>query len=389
MVNYLSVDPGHPKFGCWGLLCLAAALAGCGRNDAQAYRVAKEPAPPEAAAPGLPAGHPDTSGGQPKLQYKAPAGWQEVAPGEIRVASFRVAGAGGKQADVSVVPLPGQAGSDLDNVNRWRGQVGLPPVAAEELPRLAQPVEIGRQAAQLYEQAGPVPGSGETNRILAAVLRRGGIAWFFKMTGDDGLVAQQKPVFEEFLKSLNLAAPAGPSDLPPSHPPIGGAGMTPASAPMSGMATPGPAKPDWKVPPGWEEVPGGQFLAAKFIIHGSGAEQAAVNVSSSPGEGGGFLGNVNRWRQQLGLAQLTEGEADKLATPLEVQGGKAMVVDMSGSGAGTGQKTRLIGAVIRQADRTWFYKLMGSEPVVEREKAAFTQFVRTAQYAGPKQTKDQ
>jgi len=380
-VNCLFLDPGRPKLGWRGLLCVAAVLAGCGRNDAQVYRVAKEPASPEAAAPGVPAGHPESPSGPPRLQWKLPAGWEEVPPGQMRVASFRVAGAGGKQADVSVVPLPGQAGSDLDNVNRWRGQVGLPPVAAEELPKLAQTVEIAHQEAQLYEQAGPIPGSGETNRILAAVFRRGGIAWFFKMTGDDALVAQQKPGFVDFLKSLNLAAPAGPSELPPSHPPIGGAGMPPASAPMAQMATPGPAKPNWQVPAGWEEVPGGQFLVAKFIIHGSGVEQAAVNVSSSPGEGGGLLGNVNRWRQQLGLAQLPESEAGKLVTPLEVQGGKAMIVDMSGAGAGTGLKTRLIGAVIRQPNQTWFYKLMGSEQVVEREKAAFTQFVKTAQYA--------
>jgi hypothetical protein len=381
MVNNLFVGPGYPKHGWWVPLWLAAALAGCGRNDAQVYRVAKEQASSEAPAPGVPAGHPDISSGQPKLQFKVPAGWQEVPAGQIRVASFRVAGAAGKQAEVSVVPLPGQAGSDLDNVNRWRGQVGVGPVTAEELPKLAQTVEIAHQEAQLYEQAGPVPGSGETNRILAAVLRRGGTAWFFKMTGDDGLVAQQKPVFEEFLKSLNLGVPAGPTDLPPSHPPIGGAGMTPGAAPMTAMATAGAAKPSWQVPPGWQEVPGGQFLAAKFVIHGSGAEQAAVNVSSSPGEGGGLVGNVNRWRQQLGLARLPESEVDKLVAPLEVQGGKAMVVELSGTGAGTGHKTRLIGAVIRQGNRTWFYKLMGSEPVVEREKAAFTQFVRTAQYA--------
>jgi hypothetical protein len=343
--------------------------------------VAKEQASPEAAPPGLPAGHPDTSGGAPKLQWKLPAGWEEVPPGQIRVASFRVAGTGGKQADVSVVPLPGEAGSDLDNVNRWRSQVGLPPIAAEELPKLAQTVEIARQPAPLYEQAGPVPGSGETNRILAAVLRRGGVAWFFKMTGDDALVAQQKPQFVQFLNSLNLAAPAGPSELPPSHPPIAGAGTTPPSTPMSQMTTPGPAQPKWQVPPGWQEVPGGQFLTAKFTIHGSGAEQAAVNVSSMRGEGGGLLNNVNRWRQQLGLAPLLQPEADKLLTPLEVQGGKGMMVDISGTGAGSGQKTRLIGAVIRQGDETWFYKLMGSEQVVEREKAAFTQFVKTAQYA--------
>ncbi len=380
-MNFLSLDPGRPKFGWYGLLVVATALAGCGRNDAQAYRVAKEPVSSQAPPPALPPGHPDTSGGAPMLQWKLPAGWQEVPPGQMRVAEFRVAGAGGKQADVSVVPLPGQAGSDLDNVNRWRGQVGLPPVTAEELLKLAQAVEIAHQEARLYEQAGPVPGSGETNRILAAVLRREGISWFFKMTGDDALVAQQKPGFVEFLGSVNLAAPAGPSGLPPSHPPIGGGGMTPVSAPMAQSAVAGSARPNWQVPAGWQEAPAGQFLTAKFIIRGSGAEQAAVNISSSPGEGGGLAGNVNRWRQQLGLAQLPESEVEKLVTPLEVQGGKAMMVDMSGAAPGTGQKTRLVAAVIRQPNQTWFYKLMGGEPVVEREKAAFTQFVTTAQYA--------
>ena len=381
IVNCLSVATRLRRLRWWGLVCLAAALAGCGRNEPQVYKVAKEQTPPETAPPGLPAGHPDTSGGAPKLQWKLPAGWQEVPPGQIRAASFSVAGTGGKPADVSVVPLPGQAGSDLDNVNRWRGQVGLPPVPAEELPKLAQTVEIAHQQAPLYEQAGPVPGSGETNRILAAVLRRGGIAWFFKMTGEEALVAQQKPQFVQFLNSVNLAATAEPSELPPSHPPIGGAGMTPASAASAQGAA---VHPKWEVPAGWQEVPGGQFLTAKFIIRGSGAEQAAVNVSSMRGEGGGLLNNVNRWRQQLGLGALPQDEAGKLLTPLEVQGGKATMVDFSGTGAGSGQKTRLIGVVMRQGDETWFYKLMGSEPVVEREKTAFTQFVKTAQYAGLK-----
>ena len=143
-------------------------------------------------------------------------------------------------------------------------------------------------------------------------------------------------------------------------------------------------RPTWQVPTGWQEVAAGQILTAKFVIKGSGSEQAAVNVSNSSGEGGGLPGNVNRWRQQLGLGQLQEAEVNQLATPLEVQGGKAMMVDMTGANAATGQKTRLVGAILRQPDRTWFYKLMGSEELVEREKAAFTQFVKTAQYAALK-----
>lgn len=167
----------------------------------------------------------------PTLKWTTPAGWEEAPRGEMRAASFRVKGEGGKQADVGVVPLPGMGGGDLDNVNRWRSQVGLAPVATEDLPKLAQAVEVGGQAAQLYDLAGQNPGSGDKDRILAAVLRREGVAWFFRMTGDDELVAQQKPAFVEFLKSVSFAAAPAQTELPPSHPPIGGmGGMIPSSS---------------------------------------------------------------------------------------------------------------------------------------------------------------
>ena len=64
-----------------------------------------------------------------------------------------------------------------------------------ELAKLAQPVEIAGQPASLYEQAGTNPGSGEKSRILAAITRRDGTAWFFKMTGDDALVAAAEAGF--------------------------------------------------------------------------------------------------------------------------------------------------------------------------------------------------
>ena len=120
----------------WAFFPLVAMLAGCDRGQVQEYRVAKEQplAQAQAQAAALPPGHPDTSGAAaPSVQYKRPADWQEAPVGEMRAASLRVPGKDGKQADVSVIPLPGLAGSDLDNVNRWRGQVGLPGVSESDL----------------------------------------------------------------------------------------------------------------------------------------------------------------------------------------------------------------------------------------------------------------
>ena len=269
-------------------------------------------------------------------------------------------------------------GGDLENVNRWRSTVGLAPVKEEELAKLAQPVEIAGQTGQLYEQAGENPGSGEKGRILAAVLRREGVAWFFKMNGDDALVAEQKPAFLAFLKSVSFAASTSRADLPPSHPPIGDMASMPTAAPAGAGSTEG--KPTWQVPSTWKEIPGGQFLVAKFMISGAGGAQAAVNVSMSAGDGGGPVGNINRWRGQLGLAPLSDSEVNKLLTSIDTAGGKAMLVDMTGTDARTSQKARLVGAIVPQGNRTWFYKLMGDEQLVEKEKDSFAKLVQTAKY---------
>ena len=378
----------------WWLMPLLLA-AGCQRDSIKVYRVAKDQNPPPSQSapalptdspnPSLPPGHPDISSAPPaampavaesagpQLTWKTPGGWTEVPPSEMRVASFKVSGPDGKQADVSVVPLPGMPGSDEANVNRWRGQVGLSPVSPEELKTAETNVEAAGQPAQLYDLAGQ--NSGEPARILGVIQHRADAVWFFKMTGDANLVEQQKPAFVAFLKSVKFNAAPAQTELPPEHPPIGDMGMG-----MSAPAASGPishdGQPNWQVPAGWQEVPAGQFLIAKFTLAGDGATTTTVNVSMSSGDGGGLAANVNRWRGQLGLPPV----ADVLTTPIDVTNGKAQLVDMSGTNARTGQPTRLIGVVVPQSGQTWFYKLMGDAKAVESQKDAFTKFVQGVKY---------
>ncbi len=375
---------------------LVPLSAGCHEDKVQVYQVANDQgqtAQQSAAAPAtnssdsnsaLPLGHPDipamdNSSAQmpsgivapdianvPPLTWTTPAGWTEVPPSEMRVASFKVAGADGKLADVSVVPLPGMAGGDFPNVNRWRGQVGLPAAPDDELQSAAETIQAGGQPAELYDSV------GSSSRILGVIQHRGGTTWFYKMTGDPALVGQQKSAFVAFLQSLNFASQPAAAQLPPGHPAIGD--MTAPAANAGPVSTLG--QPNWQVPTGWQSVSAGQFLVAKFMLSGDKGAIAAVNVSSSSGDGGGLAPNVNRWRGQLGLPP-----ADEISTiTFQVPGGQAQLVDLSGTNAQSGQPAELVGIVVTQPGQTWFYKLMGDPNLVAAQKDTFTQFVKGVKY---------
>ena len=194
---------------------LLVVATGCGRDSVKVYHVdtndvasaapAPEPAAATAAMPatmpnGLPV--PDNSG-LPSLQFTQPAGWEKKAPTQMRVASFGVS-QNGKQADISVIPLAGMAGTDLANVNRWRGQVGLGALPETDVAALAEKVTVGDQPADLYDLTGTAPGSGNADRIIGVIFHREDTSWFFKMSGDANLVEAQKPAFISFLKSVSF-----------------------------------------------------------------------------------------------------------------------------------------------------------------------------------------
>ncbi len=371
----------------------ALVLAGCDRDQVKVYHVdasdSAPPVPPPDAAPaaiatampstmpaGLPA--PDNSA-LPPLKYTLPAGWQEKPLTQLRVASFEIS-ENDKKADVSVIPLGGMAGGDLPNVNRWRGQVGLAPVEEAAVQKMTEKVLIAGQDADLFDIAGTNPSSGEAQRILASVLHRDDAAWFFKMAGDADLVEAQKPAFISFLKSFQFGGTIAPSaidlsKLPEGHPAIAGINAGNATAPATAADT----MPTWTVPADWQSAPLSQFLIAKFAIAGADGAQAAVNVSSLAGDGGGLLANVNRWRAQLGLAPVAEADLANLPT-IVAAGGNATLIEFSGTDGRTGKSSRLVGVVLPLGGQTWFYKLMGDPDIVAQQKDAFTKFIQSAKY---------
>ncbi|HEX4629384.1 MAG TPA: hypothetical protein VH188_00320 [Chthoniobacterales bacterium] len=133
----------------------------------------------------------------PQIKWEVPAGWSSTPPSVMRYASFS-AEENGAKADISVVTFPGDGGSDVDNVNRWRQQIGLPIVGAELLKPMIAAVHSGDVHIDTIDMAGP------SARVIAGWTRHGGHAWFFKMTGPPQLIEEQKPKFMAFLQSIRF-----------------------------------------------------------------------------------------------------------------------------------------------------------------------------------------
>jgi hypothetical protein len=132
-----------------------------------------------------------TAASQP-LVWTAPAGWTATKGSAMRRGSYAIGGP--KGADVSITAFPGDVGGNLANVNRWRGQLQLPPVP--DVAGALQPVEANGLHMLVFE------GANQGTRMIGVIVPQAGATWFFKFTGPDALVAREKPAFLDFLKTV-------------------------------------------------------------------------------------------------------------------------------------------------------------------------------------------
>lgn len=196
------------------ILAIGAAsllLAACGGEKVSVYRVPKEKdpvlpatAPAEAGAvsdqasgAAMAGASVPTSAGA-DLAWQAPASWVSKPACPMRKATYGVPGPGGA-SELSITAFPGDVGGELANVNRWRGQVGLPRLGEEDLEASVSRVEANGLAFTVVEL---MPEGKGANGILGAIVPFGGTTWFFKLTGPAPALRASKPEFIGFLKSV-------------------------------------------------------------------------------------------------------------------------------------------------------------------------------------------
>lgn len=194
------------------ILAAALSLAGCQRDDVIHARVPKA-ATAEAGAAQPPAGMqampppgmtgdvpaPPAPTGSSALKWKLPKGWTQSLAGGIRYATLKAPAAG--RVDVSVVVLPGSAGGELANVNRWRGQIGLAPIDEPALATARKTIQTPAGTVSVYDFTGE--GKAKT-RMVAGLLSADGNSWFIKMVGDADPVGASRSDFIHLLETLRF-----------------------------------------------------------------------------------------------------------------------------------------------------------------------------------------
>ena len=215
------------------LLSLPLLMAACRDSKVDAYRVPKEkdvalpvtvatnsttppaspvpaatPAAVAAAPAGGMAGIPVATAGGPGLGWTAPAAWQPKSLGAMRKGSFTIAGDAGATADLSITAFPGAVGGEFANINRWRGQLSLPPIAEGDLASAVTHLSQNGLTFTFVDLVSADPANPQ--RMLGAMVPYEGAMWFFKLTGPDALVTATKPSFLGFLKTVKATTPATP-----------------------------------------------------------------------------------------------------------------------------------------------------------------------------------
>jgi hypothetical protein len=181
-------------------------LTACGREEATTYQVPKEPAAPAqspmmgsasdmdavAAAHAAMAAH-EPAG--PGYTAELPEGWGEVPGAGMRKASYTIEGT---SIDFYLISL--SMGDLSSNVNRWRGQVELPPASAEEIEQAAQTLEIEGHPTRYIEIYNDQGGKG----IIAAIVPIEPQFWYFTAKGSVDELKAHAGAIRTFLESIKI-----------------------------------------------------------------------------------------------------------------------------------------------------------------------------------------
>ena len=143
---------------------------------------------------------------QHPLIWEAPEHWQPEPQGRMRLINYSFGSEGKGECYVTI--LPGDGGGVAANLDRWRGQMELPPFTREQLGELELRPFLGTQA-YFVDMEGSYRGFGSTDglpgyRMLGIIQDFGQLTASVKMVGPADAVASEAENFSTFCASIRF-----------------------------------------------------------------------------------------------------------------------------------------------------------------------------------------
>lgn len=287
-----------------------------------------------------------------KPAWKVPEGWTERPGSGMRAATLMVPGEKSPM-ELSVIVLPWRGSDDelLSNINRWRGQMELADATESDLPEFTHEVKVGDSTMTVVDLHGtfssgsmvaPFAGQGAVNRPPAPP------------QGEPDSTASE--------------------NLPEGHPPVE------KPQPQQSAAL------DFTPPEGWQSLPAEGMRKAAFSLV-DGDMRALITVISFPAQAGPMISdplqNVNRWRREVGLAEIDEAALKEGTERIEIDGNQGTYVEIVPDGSVESESQADLAtaaAMVTVGDQIWFFKLTGSRDLVARELTNFKTFLNSVAF---------
>jgi hypothetical protein len=290
-----------------------------------------------------------------RARWQLPPGWREDPGTAMRAATLWVP-TDDKPIEVSVTRL-GWSGTQADvlsNVNRWRGQMQLPKIGSEGLADCTRELTAGDAKMVLADLRGQYQASS-----MMAPFARGGAA------------------------AAGRAAPDG--SLPVGHPPIDAPSENPATRPATASAA--ADVPMFDVPPSWQQRPPASAMRKAEFGIAAGQQQATVTLIDFPTNAGPSiadpLANVNRWRDDLRMNEITQDALASVVTEIEIDGQSASFVRLIPNPEKP-EESQLdqatLAAMVTSGGRVWFIKMTGPRDLVSSQEDQFKAFLKSIRF---------
>lgn len=273
------------------------------------------------------------------VAWTVPAEWQDGGERMMREATLLLP-VGDPPLEVAISKL-GYDGDQqpylLANINRWRGQLGLPPLpTVDEMDDVAQ------------------------------VKLAGGDAWVFDAVGSMG-GGMQPP-----MRGGNA--------------PFAGA-MPPTNSMPKAVPKARTAKPEIKfaTPDNWQQLARGT-MGSRSYQFGDASDPVVVKLSDFPpvGSMADPLANINRWRGQLGQPPLDEDSIKQHTEAVVVSDVDGVLASMEHPD----QSTAMLAAMVVKLDQVWFFQMTGTPAGVAAHRDEFINWLGTVEIVLPGATKE-